>query len=1083
VKRSCLDAYAHQEYPFDELVKRLNPRRHANRGAIFDVLFMSGTAGMSRTVDGLTIGVAPGVRDRSTLAFPGAQVAVFVMCLERSDGGLSWILRFDPARVDREIAEQATARFAALVREIARRPHAHLSALDALAASAQGVCRLQRSPVRDTYPLSIAQRDVWTASAGRERSPLGTLAMRVALDGPLDQGAFADALRAAANRHEALRLAFGVHDGVPFQRVAATVDLPLRLEDLTFLDAAARADRVRAIEDELARVVFDRSVAPLARAALLRLAPDRHVLVLGWHRLIVDRWHIGELLASVGECYANRLHGSCEDGVADPRAGPTDVAVWQQARVASGDLMRQSNYWRRVLETASASATLPMDRSPATERSFAAATAVCTVPPDTARALRALAKARRSTSLRVVASVVGILASRLVRARDVSLVVPMAARPRGAHDPVGSFVHDVPVLAQVDRRQSFAALVADVTARVSRAHDRREFAAGLDSGDRDAPHRRPVTVAVSRARRLDRTVEDVRMRADVPVCAASPYDLTVTLVADAGALELHLTYAVDHLEPATISRWSESLLAGLARAVAQPDRPIGRLDFLPDRERERLVHGVNATTTPYPSTTSVHRLFEAETAAHPHAPALGGGREWRYDALNRAANRLARRLVADGVRPGAIVAIYLDRSPELIVAVLATLKAGAAYLPLDVDEAPERLALTLADADTPLVITTAALAARLPPALATRTVALDRDAAGIAAQDAGNLSIDGGGGHLAYVMYTSGSTGRPKGVMIPHRGIVRLVRRTNYVTFDRDDRVAQIGKSSFDASTIEIWGALLNGGCLVIIPHDTLLSPAALSTAFEANGITVAFVTPALFQHVAREAPQCFSRMKTLLVGGDVVTPQTSRRILESGAPGRLVNAYGPTENTSLTTYQPIDVTMTESTSLPIGRPLSNTDVYIVDEDLQPVGVGLLGELWTGGAGLADGYLGRPELTAETFVPDPFSGVPGARLYRTGDVTSWRADGAIAFHGRADQQVKIRGHRIELGEIEAVLTQHDTVGDVVVVARAAVDGAKQLIAYVVPAPAAVSSTRRAMASKESAARSMRAVTESPPTWP
>ena len=469
VKRSCLDAYAHQDYPFDAIVQRLNPARETGRIPILDVLFTTFRSGTAWTVEGLKVAGAEGTRDREVATLPGARLglALLVHCREEPDGTLSWPLTFDARWIDRDTAVRAAAQFEALIHAIVRRPRAPLSALRMLASPKGETRRLRRQRDRDEYPLSLAQRDVWTASRLRAGSPLGTLAVRVTLDGPLDEDAFVGVLKAVANRHEAFRLAFGDRDGVPFQRLAAAVDVPVLLEDLSRVALAAQQERVQAAEDELVRVGFDLSVAPLARGVLLRLAADRHVLLLAWHTLIVDAWHINEFLESVGETYARRLRGE-RDEPADPSIGPTDVALWQDARLAAGSLIPEANYWRRTLQRVRSNGTLPADRTPSADHMFEAATLVRAVPPETARAIRALARTRRTTPVRVVSAMFAMLTARLTRESDAVLAVPMTARPPGASATIGSFVHHVPVGIRVDGHDSFETLLDNVTGHMAK---------------------------------------------------------------------------------------------------------------------------------------------------------------------------------------------------------------------------------------------------------------------------------------------------------------------------------------------------------------------------------------------------------------------------------------------------------------------------------------------------------------------------------------------------------------------------------------------------------------------------------------
>ncbi|HVH11714.1 MAG TPA: amino acid adenylation domain-containing protein, partial [Longimicrobium sp.] len=405
---------------------------------------------------------------------------------------------------------------------------------------------------------------------------------------------------------------------------------------------------------------------------------------------------------------------------------------------------------------------------------------------------------------------------------------------------------------------------------------------------------------------------------------------------------------------------------------------------------------------------------------------------------------------ARGVGVESRVGICLERGVEMVVALLAVLKAGGAYVPLDPAYPAERLAFMLADADAAVLVTQESLRGALPPGERTIVVRVDGDADAIARERASApRERESGPDNLAYVVYTSGSTGTPKGVAVEHRGIVRLVRGTDYVALRPDERVAQVSNVSFDAATFEVWGALLNGGALVGIPRDDTLSPTRLSRAFRAHGITTAFLTTALFNQVAREVPDAFAGMRTLLFGGEAVDPESVRRVLRAGGPGRLLHVYGPTENTTFSAWHPVDEVLAGAHTIPIGRAVAHSSLRVLDAGLRPAAVGVPGELYTGGAGVARGYLGQPALTAERFVPDPFAPEPGARMYGTRDRARWRAEGAVEFLGRLDAQVKIRGFRIEPGEIEAALRRVPGVADCVVTVREDEPGDRRLVAYVV----------------------------------
>jgi amino acid adenylation domain-containing protein len=449
--------------------------------------------------------------------------------------------------------------------------------------------------------------------------------------------------------------------------------------------------------------------------------------------------------------------------------------------------------------------------------------------------------------------------------------------------------------------------------------------------------------------------------------------------------------------------------------------------------------------TAYRSDARIHELFEAQVARSPDARAL----EWEgnalsYVELNRRANRLAHALRGAGIRRGSAVGICLDRTGELVVAMLAILKAGGAYVPLDATYPLERLQLMIDDLAISLVITQASLRARLPPSV--RTFRVDERLADDGYDDS-DLVTTGSTDDLAYVMYTSGSTGRPKGVCVPHRGISRLVLETNYIDFGPTDRVAQASNAAFDAATFEIWGALLNGGAIVVIAKELALSPDALAAHLESARISTMFLTTALFNQVAAIRPTAFRSVRHLLFGGEAVDPRAVVKVLEAGGPARLLHVYGPTETTTFATWFEVrDVNA--GATVPIGRPIAKTSVHLLDESLSPVPVGEAGELFIGGEGVALGYWKRPDLTAEKFVPDPFGDVPGGRLYRTGDLGRCRADGAIEFLGRIDSQVKIRGFRIEPGEIQLAIEEHPAVRSALVVVRTSEDGDKRLIGYV-----------------------------------
>ncbi|MDH3283890.1 MAG: amino acid adenylation domain-containing protein [Acidobacteriota bacterium] len=573
----------------------------------------------------------------------------------------------------------------------------------------------------------------------------------------------------------------------------------------------------------------------------------------------------------------------------------------------------------------------------------------------------------------------------------------------------------------------------------------------------------------------DVVLRDPRLNgADGITCRpAYPVAIVVADDPDSAALEpgcqLAFIVSVDggscalRYDPCAVAGWAargarEQLGAFLAGVAADPARPIEDQPLLGDEERRRIVFDWNETGTGYPKESTVHELVEAQAGRRPDATAVElDGRSLTYRQMNERANLLAHHLRASGVGPGVMVGLYLNRSPELIVAMLAVLKAGGAYLPLPSQYPPERIAFMLEDAKAPIVLTEEERAGALPDAAKT-IFCIDRDWHTIEGLSRANPSKVSDPETLAYVIFTSGSTGEPKGVAVPHRAIVRLVVETDYVEIDETDVIAQASNASFDAATFEIWGALIGGAKLHIVPRSITLSPKKFAARLRDGGITKLFITTALFNQVARQVPDAFATLSDLMFGGELVDPQWVRTVLEHGPPRRLLHVYGPTENTTFSTWHLVEEVPEDAATVPIGRPLANTTMYVLDKHERPVPVGIPGELYLGGDGLADGYMNRVELTAERFVPDTVTGTPGERLYKTGDLVRYLPDRSIEFIGRVDHQVKLRGFRIELGEIEARLAQHPDLREVIVLLRQDEPGDKQIVAYVVSAPGAGPST-------------------------
>ncbi|KPA94766.1 non-ribosomal peptide synthetase, partial [Pseudomonas asplenii] len=517
----------------------------------------------------------------------------------------------------------------------------------------------------------------------------------------------------------------------------------------------------------------------------------------------------------------------------------------------------------------------------------------------------------------------------------------------------------------------------------------------------------------------------------------SNYPLTLSVDDIGSGFELRVLAALS-VGAQRMADYMCAALEHLVLALEQaPEQALGQLSVLPAAERQQVLFDFNARQRDYPSEQTLHRLFEIRAAAHPDAPAVVHGEQvLGYGELNRRANRLAHHLLGLGVRPGEHLAILLERSADLLVSQLAISKCAAAYVPLDINAPLERQRFMLEDSQASWLLTTHGQ----PDEHGIRRIELDRLAVEALATDDPDLPQSAEA--LAYIMYTSGSTGTPKGVLVPHRAVARLVLNNGYAEFNERDRVAFAANPAFDASTLEVWAPLLNGGCVVVVEQDVLLSRDALASLLREQAVSVLWMTAGLFHQYADGLMESFRALRYLIVGGDVLDPAVIERVLGDGAPQHLLNGYGPTEATTFsTTYE---ITTVEGGSIPIGRPIGNSRAYVLDARQQPVPVGAVGELYVAGAGVARGYLNQPELSAETFMADPFA---GGSMYRTGDLVRWRADGNLEYLGRNDNQVKIRGFRIELGEIETRLGRHPQVRDVAVLVREVAPGDKRLVAW------------------------------------
>ncbi|MFL5540624.1 MAG: amino acid adenylation domain-containing protein, partial [Longimicrobiaceae bacterium] len=733
-----------------------------------------------------------------------------------------------------------------------------------------------------------------------------------------------------------------------------------------------------------------------------------------------------------------------------------DYAARQRMVLHGEALERELAYWRERLAGAPALLEVPTDRLRPAARTYRGARAWAWLAGEPARRLEALGRGEGATPYMVLLAAFQVLLAKYAGSGDVVVGSPIAARAsREEEELIGFFANTLVLRTDLSGDPTFREAVRRVRSVTLGAYRHQELpferlVAELQP-ERSLSHA-PLFQVVFTYDDGGGTAGElfgVEERWLSPGGETSKFDLTLAADAHAGGLDFTLSYSTDLFERATAERMLAHLGRVLEQAAADPNRRLSELELPDQAERRLVVEEWNRTERPYPRGVRIDELFAEWARRTPEAEALAwGGESLTYAGLEARANRLARHLVRLGVGPESRVGVLLERGPELVVSLLAVLKAGGCYVPLDPTYPAGRLELMLADAGVRVLVTRGDLPVSLDaPGVA--FLRLDEAAEALCAEPATALRSGASDESLAYIVYTSGSTGRPKGVMVAHRHVIQLVCETDYVRLAPGDRVAQASNASFDALTFEAWGALLNGATLVGIDRDVLLSPPAMRDALRDLRITTLYQTTALLNQLTREQPDVFASLREVLFGGQEADADSVRRILRSGKPERLLHMYGPTETTAWCSWAQVEHVAEDAASVSVGRPTGNQRIYLLDAALNLVPVGVPGEAYVGGAGVVRGYLDRPALTAERFVPDPFAVEPGARMYRTGDRLRWRADGTLEFVGRLDDQVKIRGFRIEPGEIEAALRREPDVADCAVVAREDEPGEKRLVAYVV----------------------------------
>jgi amino acid adenylation domain-containing protein len=930
----------------------------------------------------------------------------------------------------------------------------------------------------EDLPLSFAQQRLWFVHQISPDSTAYNMLEALRLDGSPNIVALEQSLSELIRRHEVLRTTFPTVEGKPIQLIAPDTALSLPIHDLQGLSASEQTEQIRQIAKSVASKPFDLAVGPLVQFTLLQLNSEEYILLLKMHHIIYDGWSLSIFFGELSQLYAAFTQG-LPSPLAELPIQYADFAVWQRQWLTGEVLDRQLNYWQKQLAGAPPVLQLASDRPRPPVQTFEGGVECFQLDRDLTQRLKQLSQQSETTLFMTLLAAFLVLLSRYSGQSDIVVGSPIANRnTKSVEQLMGFFANTLALRGDISGNPSFADFLAQVRQTTLSAYSHQdlpfEMLVEKLQPDRDLSRNPLVQVMFSlqnapqgTANLPGLTIQNVPLPLDVKV----RFDLEVNYWENPGGLEGVWCYNTDLFDATTIARLAQHFQTLLKAIVANPKARISELSLLNSAERHQLLVEWNDTQTNYPQDKCIHQLFEEQVEKTPNAVAVvDENQQLTYGELNAKANQLADYLQSLGVSADVLVGICVERSVEMIVGLLGILKAGGAYVPLDPEYPQERLRFMLEDAQVSVLLTQQRLLNKLPEHQA-QLVCLDTDAQLIEKFSQDNalaqLTVDIASGgatpialvqasNLAYLIYTSGSTGQPKGVEIFHRGVNRLLFGVNYVHLDANQRFLQIAPISFDASTFEIWGALLHGARCVLFP-GTIPTSKNLTYEIQKHGITILWLTAALFNSIIDDDPQALAGIEQLLIGGEALSVSHVQRASEALPSTQIINGYGPTESTTFTCCYPIPRQINATIeSIPIGRAIANTQVYILDEYLQPVPVGVPGELHIGGAGLARGYLNRPELTQDKFIPNPFD---NSKLYKTGDLARYLPDGNIEYIGRIDNQVKIRGFRIELGEIEAVLSQHIDVQVSCVVAREDTPGEKRLVAYIVPHPQATCTER------------------------
>jgi amino acid adenylation domain-containing protein len=907
-------------------------------------------------------------------------------------------------------------------------------------------------------PLSHGQGALWFLYQLAPDSSAYNISVSVRVRSRVNVAALRKACAALLHRHASLRGSFAVDAGQPTQKTRAYVELPFETVDASGMSE----DDLKAAALEHHRRPFDLAVPPLCRVSLFTHGPSDHVLLVTTHHIAADGWSFGILLEELQALYKEQATGTPAQ-LAAPAAGYRDFVEWQSRRLAGEDGAGLQAYWMSQLSGSLPVLELPTDRPRPAFQTFRGDSCYFAVDPEVAEGLASLAKTEQTTLFSLLIAAYYVLLHRYTGHEDLIVGTPATGRTAAEFERVvGYFANPISLRIRLESDPTFREFLRQVKQVVQGgvAHQDYPFPLLIEQlrPPRD-PSRSPVFQAMfnlMRARWLwagqvrmsqaeDSSADELVLEAYQMPQEEGQFDLALDVLEADGRLGGILRYNSDLFDAATAERMARQFTTLLRSLVRTPEARVSELDLVDGDERSRVLAAWTDTARSYPDDTA-YELFEQQAARTPDAIAVSdSNRTLTYAALNARANQLAHYLRAKGAGVGVLVGIGMERSTDLEVAVLAVMKSGAAYVPLDPAYPPPRLAHMIADAPVPLLLTTASLLdlwSSVGPSC--ETICMDRDANAIAFSNEENLTASARAGDIAYVIYTSGSTGTPKGVEIPHRALSNFLQSMRETPgMESGDVLVAVTTLSFDIAGLELLLPLAVGGRAVIATREQGGDADALATLLDSTGATMMQATPATWRLLVAAGWRGKADLK-ILCGGEALPQELADELLPRCA--SLWNMYGPTETTIWSACERV----TPGGPITLGRPIANTQIYLLDRHRHlELLIGVPGEVYIGGDGVARGYRNRPDLTAERFVPDPFAASTGARLYRTGDLARALPDGRLAFLGRVDHQVKVRGHRIELGEIEAVLERHEAVRQAVATVHEDASSDRRLVAYIV----------------------------------